>query len=399
MKRIHLDAVGGIAGDMFVAAMLDAFPELRDRVLSDTAAALPQDVGVPRLFKSMNGSLSVSRFDLERAVAHDVNGHAQHSHNHTHCTAAYHGHFLDLVERIEQAPLSEGTSVRAKAILTILAEAEALVHGVSLNEVHFHEIADWDSLMDVVAAGSIAAALKDWNWTVSPLPIGGGLVQTQHGLLPIPAPATALILKGFEWRNDGIVGERVTPTGAAIVAHLINQQQLGPRGRLRRIGMGAGTRELPNMPNILRVLSFEESATSISADVTVLSFEIDDMTGEEIGVAADRLRGLPDVLDLTLGERWGKKGRPVQSFSLLVRPESTTQIAERCFAETSTIGLRMQQAQRMVLDRTVTEVEGIGVKRVRRPQGISVKAECDHLLGDNLETRRRAKHRAEQVND
>ena len=126
-----------------------------------------------------------------------------------------------MVARIEAAPLSSGTAAHATAILRHLAEAEAAIHHVPVNEVHFHEIGDWDSLMDVTAAGSVAAALEGARWSVSALPRGDGLVRTRHGLLPVPAPATAWLLEGFTWRDDGIGGERVTPTGAAILRHLV----------------------------------------------------------------------------------------------------------------------------------------------------------------------------------
>lgn len=121
---------------------------------------------------------------------------------------------------LETAPLSDGTADAACAILHRIAEAEAQVHNIPIDRVHFHEIADWDALMDVTAAGSICAALDGATYSLSPLPLGGGLVDTAHGKLPVPAPATALILQGYDWHDDGIAGERVTPTGAAILAHV-----------------------------------------------------------------------------------------------------------------------------------------------------------------------------------
>jgi len=162
--------------------------------------------------------------------------------------------------------------------------------------VQFHEIADWDSLMDVVAAGSLAAALEKATFSVSELPRGSGLVRTRHGLLPVPAPATAALLVGFRWRDDGIGGERVTPTGAAVLRHLVGLQFAERRpapGRLAAIGTGAGTRDLPGMPNVLRVLVLEANEIVEAVAVAILSFDIDDMTGEEIGVATTRLRPLP----------------------------------------------------------------------------------------------------------
>ena len=145
-------------------------------------------------------------------------------------------------------------------LLELLADAEARVHGTTIDAVHFHELADWDSLMDVVAAGSIAAQLDGAHWTASALPLGGGTVHTAHGRLPVPAPATSVLLTGYPWQDDGIAGERVTPTGAAILRHLVPPARCAARrqgGRLICVGSGAGTRTLPGLPNIVRALIME----------------------------------------------------------------------------------------------------------------------------------------------
>lgn len=378
---IQLDAVGGIAGDMFVAAMVDALPALRARVLADAASVLP--FGAPVLEAGTSGGLRCLRFGL--AGQED----APPAHEHTHAA------FRDMVARIETARLAEGTAVQAVAILRHLAVAEAAIHGVAVEDVHFHEIGDWDSLMDVTAAGSIAAALADARWCVSELPRGGGLVRTQHGLLPVPAPATARLLEGFTWRDDGISGERVTPTGAAILRHLVTAPGMRVRGTLRASGTGAGTRELPGQPNVLRVAVYEDAtgAAAGEEDIVVLSFDIDDMTGEEIGVAADRLRAMPGVRDLLLVPALGKKGRPVHGFRLLVEPARRDAVAEACFAETSTIGLRWHAEQRRVLAREVTG-DGVRVKVASRAGGDTRKAESDDLAGIAELAARRAAQRA-----
>lgn len=207
--------------------------------------------------------------------------------------------------------------------------------------MHFHEIAGWDSLADVVGAGSILAALGDAVWTVSDLPRGGGMVRTQHGMLPVPAPATAAILTGFAWRDDGVGGERVTPTGAAILRHLTLSPQGGGTRRLVAAGTGAGTRDLPGMPNILRALVFEDSAAACLGDrVAVLSFDIDDMTGEELADAAERIRQCPGVLDVSMSAAMGKKGRPLTSLRVLAREDALSDARTLCLQQTSTLGLR-----------------------------------------------------------
>jgi uncharacterized protein (TIGR00299 family) protein len=380
---IHLDAVGGVAGDMFAAALVDALPDLRGRVLGDAAAVLPPGIGLPVFEPGMSGGLHCQRFRLQETTD---------AHHHHH-----HAGFRDMAARIEAANLSPGTAPHAIAILRLLAEAEAAIHHVPVDDVHFHEIGDWDSLMDVTAAGSIAAALEGAQWTIGTLPRGDGLVRTAHGLLPVPAPATARLLHGFIWRDDGIGGERVTPTGAAILRHLVHTPDATAAGRLQTTGTGAGTRELPGQPNILRATLYTEAATPGTEDILILAFEIDDMTGEELAIAADRLRATPGVRDLTLIPALGKKNRPVHSVQLLVEPPHREAVAEACFTETSTIGLRWQEARRAVLPRTLSDGDPVRVKTVTRPGGPSHKAESDDLARiAGLDARRAAKRAAEE---
>jgi uncharacterized protein (DUF111 family) len=232
-------------------------------------------------------------------------------------------------------------------------------------------------------------------------------VRTRHGLLPVPAPATAEILRGFRWRDDGVGGERVTPTGAAIVAHLIGDAHARPAaGLLHAAGTGAGTRELNGMPNILRALVFAPSGAAASTteeddEVIVVGFDIDDMSGEEIAIAAERLRATDGVIDLSLGSRQGKKGRPVCDFRLLVRPAAFAAVCERCFLETTTIGFRWRSERRVCLQRRQERLEVAGEslsrKRTQRPDGhASLKVESDDLARfAGLATRRRMKQLGE----
>ncbi|MCP4381849.1 MAG: LarC family nickel insertion protein [Hyphomicrobiales bacterium] len=370
---------------MFIAAMLDALPDLRARVLADATAVLPAAVGEPLLEEVMNGGVRALHFRLK---ATEGGGSSRRVDD---------GRHRALVTRIDTVALSPGTAEAAKTLLGILADAEAAIHGVPVDEVHFHEIADWDSLLDMVAAGSIAAALDGARWTVSPLPRGGGLVRTAHGLLPVPSPAAAAILEGFQWRDDGIDGERVTPTGAAILRHLVPPVGPAAEGRLKAAGTGAGTRSLPGIPNILRVLVFDQASAASGERVVVVSFEVDDMTGEEIGVACDRLRLVAGVLDVSIAARWGKKGRPMQSFQIVARTEAADDVVARCFEETATIGLRVREESRVVLKRQTSDQDGIDVKTVSRPvTGQTRKAESDDLQAEGLAARRAMKQRAER---
>lgn len=422
MRIIHLDAVGGIAGDMFVGAMLDALPNLVERVTSDAMAVLRASAGSVRIEEGSSGGVRALRFKLHEAKTnarrvtehhsslppdhrHDDHVHHEPLAEHEYCSKSYarlpaHGSFSDLVARIEEAPLSKGTARHAVAILAILAEAEATIHSMALADVHFHEIADWDSLADVVASGSIAAALEGARWSVSELPRGGGLVHTQHGLLPVPSPATAAILTGFRFRDDGISGERVTPTGAAILRHLVSTDNALASARLVAVGAGAGTRDLPGLPNVLRALVFETDDAAGAVDrIAVISLDIDDMTGEEMAVAADRLRAASGVVDVSICQLIGKKGRPLHSFRLLVMPESLDQICELCSQETSTIGLRWRMDERVVLPRqhrtVLVDGQSVRVKTVTRSDGsATVKAESDDLVGARSLAERRTKKAA-----
>ena len=223
-------------------------------------------------------------------------------------------------------------------------------------------------------------------------------------MLPVPAPATCALLKGYPWHDDAVAGERVTPTGAAIVRHLVSPGDCGGRsaaGRMVSIGSGAGTRTLPGTPNILRALVFERDIAVIAADVqadivAVLEFDIDDMTGEEISLAAERLRALSGAIDVSLGARLGKKGRPVTEFRILARPSAASAIAQACFTETSTLGLRFREDRRYVLGRTEVTAklgpDAVHVKVAQRPGGVrTAKAAHDDMVaGAGLDTRRKS---------
>jgi uncharacterized protein (TIGR00299 family) protein len=390
---VQLDAVGGIAGDMFVAALLDARPDLRARVLADASCVLPRAAGTPMLEEGISGGLRCLRFRLA-----DVSASASHAPAHAPGGHGYgeQAHYKTMASRIGSASLAPGTAAQALAMLRLLAEAEAAIHGVPLDAVHFHEISDWDSLMDLVAAGSIVAALPDADWAVSALPRGGGHVRTQHGFLPVPAPATTHLLRGFPWYDDGIAGERVTPTGAAILRHLVRCPGINASGVMGPSGFGAGTRELPGQPNILRACLFTAGEPTPTDEVIVLSFDVDDMTGEELAHAASELRRMDGVLDLALIPALGKKGRPVQIVRLLVQPDHQETVAQACLVETSTLGLRWHKERRLVIPRTLTRDcrTGLRIKTALRATGPTHKVEHDDLRGIKGLDRRRATARA-----
>ncbi|MEM6849991.1 MAG: nickel insertion protein, partial [Pseudomonadota bacterium] len=310
-------------------------------------------------------------------------------------------HYRALRQRIADAPLSTATIKHAHAILHALAAAEASVHGVAIENVHFHELADWDSLMDVVAAGSILGRCAGATFSLSPLPLGSGMVKTQHGRMPVPAPATTILLAGQTVFDDGVPGERVTPTGAAIVSVLPRAPM--PLGTVGGQGFGAGTRTLPGIANVLRALVIEPTAQpSFTGDsVAEIAFEVDDMTGEEIAEAATRLRDIAGVVDVTVGSRTGKHGRPVSDFRILTTPAAQAQTAAAVFDQTATIGLRTTQTQRIKLPRAdgAVPIDGTPVpaKTVDRPAGPTRKAEARAVTGDTLQERRKLRRAVEDA--
>ena len=398
--HIHLDAVGGVAGDMFIAAMLDAFPDLRDGMLAAIrAAGLPADVHVG-FAEHQDHALTGLRFRVTEPREAELLV-AAHHHPHTP--------FADLRAHLLTCALTPAVRDRALAIFSVLAEAEAKVHGKTIDTVSFHELGEWDSIADIVGAAFLVDALsppgEPTTWSVSSLPLGRGRAKTAHGMLPIPTPATVLLLEGFEFIDDGLEGERVTPTGAAILRHLGCTQTAARRSRrLLRTGIGFGTRTFRGISNVLRVLAFDEARENRGSDeVAQVQFEVDDQTPEDLAIALDKLRSHPSVLDVLQTPAFGKKGRMTMHIQLLADADDVESVFDACFSETTTIGLRFQVMQRRKLARASTTVEAAGrqmrVKVAERPGRKTAKVEADDLLnvtGGRAE-RERLQREAEQV--
>ncbi|MEM8948647.1 MAG: LarC family nickel insertion protein [Pseudomonadota bacterium] len=393
--HLHLDPLGGIAGDMFVAALLDAWPELAEGAIAAVrASGLGDDIQIKHQ-PHRDDVLTGSRFDVSRT------GAADDSDDHEHV------HWRDLRLQLSRAPLDPPVRERAIAIFALLAEAEAGVHGVDIEKATFHEVGAWDSIADIVAAAFLIEALGPAEWSLSLLPLGGGRVRSAHGELPVPAPATVRLLQGFDFHDDGRSGERVTPTGAAILKQLAPARGLEP-GRSKRLlksGQGFGLRKLDGMSNILRVTAFApgpdpvEPAVAGSDSVAVLSFDLDDQTPEDLAIGLDRLRVLEGVLDLVQMPVFGKKGRMATSLRLLVQPAMIDCVIAACFAETTTLGIRWHVEQRVTLARHMSSADdGVAVKLAERPGGrITAKAESDGLrdVGDHAD-REQARRSAEK---
>lgn len=425
--HIHLDPVGGVAGDMFAATLLDAFPERGEALAAELADSRLHEIVTVRSEPFTDGVLRGRRFHTTPASGgaqgrgpgyvhhHDHgthphphtgtsqegggrrtgaagdhhghengDGHHEHPHDHGHP----HRRFADIRAWLGESGLAGPVAERAAAIFTVLAEAEAEVHGIPVEDVTFHEVGAWDSIADVVCAAWLIDSLAPASWSSAPLPLGGGLVRTAHGMLPVPAPATALLLRGFPSRHDGVEGERVTPTGAAILRHLEPAFDLaGLEGRIARTGHGFGTRRLPGMSNVLRALILDRAEGSVAwreETIGICSFEVDDQTAEDLAVGLDRLRAADGVLDVIQAPAFGKKGRMVASVRVLARPGARERVIERCFAETATLGVRWETVRRAALEReaAVADVAGepVRIKRTRRAGGgVTIKAEMDDV--------------------
>lgn len=361
---------------MFVAALCSARPELEPALHEALAGAgLPEGVS-GRILADRRGGIAGARFVVE-----------------SRARAPASGELRAILARLEAAALAPAVRRRAAAIYRRLGEAEAAVHGVPLERVHFHEIADWDTYADIVGAAALIEAVGSISWSIGPLPLGSGVVATAHGLLPVPAPATVRLLAGLPVRDDGLPGERVTPTGAAILAELAPAAHLPDRPlRLLASGHGLGTRELPDRPNLLRALVLAEAEPEHAEleQVAVLRFEIDDQPAEDLALALERLRARPDVLDLCQWAVVGKRGRLASAVQLLCPAAAADALAEACLTETATLGVRIGCVRRRLLarDRRTVEVDGIAVrvKRARRPDGTpTAKAELADLAASGLD--------------
>ena len=370
LPRFHLDPVGGIAGDMFAAALLDARPELADGLRAALGGLrLPPDVDIA-IDPHGDAALTGTRF---RVTAPEGDEHR-------------HVRLADVRARLEAARIEPAVRGRALAIFTLLAEAEGAVHGMDPDEVTFHEVGAWDATVDIVAAAHLIEALGPARWSCGAIPLGSGRVRCAHGLLPVPAPAVVHLLRGLATHDDGIAGERVTPTGAAILAHLAPSQGAAREAEtLTGVGTGFGSRTLPGLSNVLRVLAFAPVApAALQESVAVLRFEIDDQTPEDLALGLDRVRSRPGILDVVQWPVYGKKGRMLAAVQVLAEAAARDAALDAVFAETTTLGVRWSHVSRSALARdTAAHGDALGtvrVKRARRPGGaVTAKAELADL--------------------
>jgi pyridinium-3,5-bisthiocarboxylic acid mononucleotide nickel chelatase len=330
----YLDCVGGLAGDMLLAALLDAGAEL------ETLRGIPRALGIDGV------EIEVARVERQGIGALHLTIEAADDHDHRR--------YADIRDLVRDADLPERARARALEAFRRLAEVEGGVHGVPPDDVHFHELGSLDTLVDVCGAFVLLDELGVERVVSSPLPFARGLVEAAHGVLPLPAPATLGLLQGAELVGIDAADELVTPTGAAIAGAVVDAWGALPRLTLERVGYGAGTKDLADRPNIVRVLLGSESRRLTA--VVVLETNLDDFTPELVPDAVGRCYEA-GALDVWTVPAQMKKGRPGFVLSALARPDAEAAVADALLRETSALGVRVSRLDRYELDREERTVE------------------------------------------
>ena len=331
----YLDAFSGISGDMLVGALADAGAD--QAAIIDALTSL--DTGAVLSFER------VKRCGIAATKFHVV---WQETHAHRH--------LAHILKMIGNAALPERAKQNAAAVFQRLGEAEAAVHQVPIERVHFHEVGAADSIADIVGACVAFELLGVTSIVSAPLNVGSGTASTAHGILPVPAPATAALLRGLPVYSDGPAVELTTPTGAALAVTLAREFGPLPPLKISAAGYGAGGYDFPDRANVLRVILGEETGATEATIITVLEANIDDLSPQILAYAMDRLLE-KGALDVTLQPIEMKKGRPGTLLRALARPEDREAMVQTIFAETSTLGLRTYTAERRVQARHWVEVE------------------------------------------
>lgn len=335
MRTLYLDCFAGISGNMFLGAMLDL--GLPEAVLRQELAKLPvsgYDVRIKRVDKQ---GISAVHLDVETGRQH------------------HHRHLPDIYRIIDDAPLADEVKATAKKVFGRLAEAEAKVHGTTVDRIHFHEVGAVDAIVDIVGAAFAVHYLGIERIYTSRLRTGSGFVNCSHGRMPVPAPATAELLCGIAYEAGDIARELVTPTGAALVATLAQGSGGPPEDfKSEKIGYGAGGWDL-DIPNVLRAVLGQTAGAAGTAEYLVVEANIDDLNPQLYPHVMDRLFAA-GARDVWLTPIVMKKGRPATRFSVLSDSRTFPAVAALLLAETSTIGMRYYPVQRLEAERQVQEV-------------------------------------------
>lgn len=396
MKTLYLECTMGAAGDMMMAALLELIPDKQAFIDRMNGLGLP---GVRIAAESsvkcgITGTHMRVMVDGEEEESEDVHGqhhyeheheHQDHDHEHHHEHDHEHGHHhhhasvADIEAVIDGLAVSDQVKKDAKAVYALIAEAESKVHGRPVSEIHFHEVGTMDAVADVVGVCLLMEEIAPEQVFASPIHVGSGHVRCMHGILPVPAPATALILTGVPTYGGQVQGELCTPTGAALLKHFVSRFGDRPVMISQAIGYGMGKKDFERANCVRAFLGESEGEREA---VTKLECNLDDMTGEEIGFAMEQLfkAGALDVYTQAIGM---KKSRPGVLLSVICLPENADRLAAVTMKHTSTLGIRRQDMSRYVLARRIETIEtSYGPVRVKVASGMGVekmKAEYDDL--------------------
>jgi uncharacterized protein (TIGR00299 family) protein len=403
---LYFDCFSGASGDMILGSLIDAGVALDDvrRALGSLAIG-PETVWTEPV---MRGGIRATKFNVRGETGpYDAHHQEHHDHEHAHAAAEPHRHaskeshqqvsgshrhassephrtLPEIFDLVDRSALSRTAKDRTKHLFTVLGEAEAAVHGTSLEQVHLHEVGALDSIIDIAGTVFALEQLGADQIVSSPLNVGSGTIRSAHGRYPVPAPATMRLLKGAPVYSGAEQVELVTPTGALLVTGYAERFGPIPAMRVDRIGHGAGTRDFPHSPNLLRVLIGELDAAAPSQSVVVIEAEIDDMNPQIFGVLMERL--LSDgALDVFYTSIQMKKNRPGTLLTVIGNPLHRDRLTATIFRETTTIGVRYREMARECLDREIVSVETpagpVRVKVARRGGEIlNVSPEFDDCL-------------------
>ncbi|HMM81054.1 MAG TPA: nickel pincer cofactor biosynthesis protein LarC [Pyrinomonadaceae bacterium] len=368
MRTLYFDCFSGASGNMILAGLIEL--------------GVDADVLRSELAKLNLEGIDLVIEKVDRSGINSTHVEVKYPHEHVH------RHLKDIVKIISESSLNDTIKERSVAIFTRLAEAEAKVHGISVERVHFHEVGALDAIVDIVGACIGFEMLGIENFVASSLNLGSGTIEIAHGKFPVPPPAVAELVRGIPVHSSEDTGELVTPTGAAIISTLCEGYGTLPEIKIEQIGYGAGTRDRKGSPNVIRLILGETIGTTISPSravekLVVLESNIDDASPQTLGFAMERAFEA-NALDCWFTPIQMKKDRPATLLSILCEPSDVERIQQLLFRETTTLGIRQREVERVSLERTSetlsTEFGEVRVK-VSRLDGkvLTRKAEFDDL--------------------
>ena len=394
MKTFYFECAMGAAGDMLMGALYELLPakeaflagmnRLDPALRVEAEAAARQGMAGTHMRVHVHGREEGHEHYHDHSHEHHHGGEQEHDHGHVHHHYQHeHRTLADIDRMVDGFGLPAAVREKAKEVYRLLAAAESRAHGVSVEQVHFHEVGALDAVADITGVCWLMELLGPDRVIASPVNLGGGTVKTAHGLLPVPAPATAALLEGVPAYGGDIPAELCTPTGAALLKTFASSFGPLPMGTIRGVGSGCGTKDFPRA-NCLRAFLIEEagSAEGPNDHVTELKANIDDMTGEDLGFAVERLLAA-GALDVFCTPIQMKKNRPGVLLTCLCRPEEADAMAAQILRHTSTFGVRRTDCTRYALavEREAVETPlGEITKKTGRGWGlIKHKAEFEDL--------------------